>query len=325
MTTQGRPTYANQRWIEAIDRSEEVSLSRTTWIDPFHPNDRAAASAALESAVSQRSDFHLELRFKEIDGTFRWAACLGAPHFAPDGRIVSYVGICCDISAKHHAESTLNEVAAKLVAAQESERGRIARELHDDLGQQVALLASRLEALLREQKLPRSRMHAALLEARTNLQEIAVTIHSLSHELHPAKLKLLGLALTLETLCRDVAADNRVTVHFHDDRIPSHLDETVALCIFRVAQEALQNAVKHSGAGVIDVYVSADDVCITLQVSDNGAGFDPLLGHSTGLGLLTMRERAELIGGRLELSTTPPHGTTVTVTVPMTRGAGRLA
>jgi signal transduction histidine kinase len=137
-----------------------------------------------------------------------------------------------------------------------------------------------------------------------------------SHRLHPAKLKLLGLLPTLDALCRDVSKESSVQVGFHAGPMPPGVGETTALCLFRVAQEALQNAVKHSHARRVDVHLASTPSHLILRVTDDGDGFDPLASRSAGIGLVTMRERVELAGGRLRIDSAPARGTTVEVTIP---------
>jgi signal transduction histidine kinase len=149
------------------------------------------------------------------------------------------------------------------------------------------------------------------------LQEIAAGVHELSHQLHPAKLRLLGLVATLQTLCRALSAESGIRIRWHTRGVPKNVGEELGLCLFRVAQEALRNAMKHSGATVIDVSLMATPAMMTLRISDNGAGFDPLTSPLTGLGLQTMRERVDLVGGVLAVEALHPHGTMVRVDIPL--------
>ena len=317
VTPEGRFAYGNQRWIELAAENRGNGAESRSWIDAFHPDDRTHATAAFRGAVARRENFDLEVRVQASDGTYRWMACLGAPHFALNGQVEGYVVVSCDISAKRRAEWSLSEVASKLLAAQEDERRRIGRELHDDLGQQAALLAAKLETLARNSRLSRNSLRAGVVEAEENLQDLAVAIHSLSHELHPAKLKLLGLVTTLEALARDVSKESNVRVGFRSQDIPSDIPEPIALCVFRVTQEALQNAVKHSGAHRIELQLTGTPSQLRLLVTDSGRGFDPLKIQANGIGLLTMRERVELNGGKLRIDTTHPHGTTIEAVLPL--------
>jgi signal transduction histidine kinase len=218
-----------------------------------------------------------------------------------------------DTSARHRADAAVDDIAARLLAAQEAERSRIARDLHDDLGQQVVLLETTIEAALSGRGT--GQPESVLMATRTKLRELAASIHTLAYSLHPAKLKLLGLVQTLEAHCREVAAEARQEVKFHAHDVPPEIDEDVVLCIFRVAQEALQNALKHSGAGTIDVQLSGSGERLTLRVVDDGTGFDPDGPRPGGLGLLTMRERVEMVGGTLTVSTARARGTTIEASV----------
>ena len=203
------------------------------------------------------------------------------------------------------------------MAAQEAERTHIARELHDDLGQQLALMVSQLDAVDRVRPQSLNRLRFGLAEARQSLQDIAVTVHTLSHRLHPGKLKLLGLLQTLESLCRDVSREGNVGVTFESRDIPSAIAEDTALCLFRVAQEALQNAVKHSQARRVTVTLNRCAGKLVLRIADDGKGFDMLASQQSGLGLLTMRERVELCGGILTIERATNHGTAIEATVPL--------
>ena len=319
-TADGRVVYGNERWIRIAD-SSPARPTDALWTDALHPADRERAMAAFRVSVGRRECFEIEVRMKAADGAYHWAICSGAPRFEPDGTLASYVALCWDASAKRRAETAFNHVAGKLVAAQETERGRIARELHDDLGQQVALLASHLDSLGQGALRRRSQnLRADLKHARASLQEIATRVHTLSHQLHPAKLRLLGLVQTLKSLCRDESRDSSVRVRFSGGKgVPRDVAEDTALCLFRVAQEALRNALKHSEATTIHVAIGATDSELMLEVTDNGTGFTPLTSQITGLGLLTMRERVELVNGTLVVEPAQPHGTTIRATVPLKR------
>jgi PAS domain S-box-containing protein len=317
----GRLLYANQQWSEAIGDRAGRSAGTARWTDAMDAQTRARATAALERATRGRVSFQLEMRLRSVDGMYRWWTCTFAPRYAPDGTVDSYVGACHDATATRQVRSALSEVTGKLVAAQEDERSRIARELHDDIGQQVALLSARLETLTTT----RRNVTTEIADARSRLQKIASDLSSLSHELHPGKVKLLGLAKTLEGLVRDVARENGVRIDFDARQVPPDLSEETAISLFRVAQESLRNSVKHSGATAIVVRLSGTTSRLTLTVTDNGKGFDPLESQASGLGLLTMRERVELVGGTLAVKAARPHGTTVHVVVPLTLQAGRAA
>ena len=316
----GRLMYGNQAWVDATGGTCDRPAGG--WMEAGHPDDRGAAMSALRSAASRRERFDVEVRLQAADGSYCWWSFAGAPQLALDGRLESYVGICINASERHEVRRSLDEVRAKLVAAQAAERSRIARELHDDIGQQLALVASQLDAVTRQGQLSRNGIPAGLAEARKGLQELATSVHNLSHELHPAKLRLLGLGPTLGALCRRISAASGKDITFASEGLASDLAADRALCIFSVAQEALRNAVTHSGARSIGVHLSGTASQLTLRITDDGAGFDPMALRPQGLGLLTMRERVELIGGRLSIDTRRARGTTIEASIPTSSSAG---
>lgn len=211
------------------------------------------------------------------------------------------------------------DVTSRLVAAQEDEITRIGRELHDDLGQQAALLAVKLEVLAGNPRLSAARLRAGVADAERMLHELATSIHELAHRLHPARLTLLGLVATMESLCRQVSRESGARVAFNAFDVPATVPEHVALCAFRVAQEALHNAVKHSGAEDINVQLRLTGGCLTLRISDTGNGFDLNAPNRAGIGLVTMHERVELSGGQLKISTARSAGTIIEARIPLSR------
>jgi signal transduction histidine kinase len=208
-------------------------------------------------------------------------------------------------------------LGSRVTAARDQERTRIARELHDDLGQQTALLATRIDVLLMSSKASAANLRDGIEEAKQNVQDLAVAIHALSHELHPPKLRLLGLEKTVESLCKNLSKASGVNISFQQSPLPANIAEHVSLCVCRVAQEALQNAVKHSGAREIDVALTATTSDVRLRVSDAGRGFDPSAPHPGGIGLSTMRERVESCGGRLSVVAATGGGVTINAVVPI--------
>jgi signal transduction histidine kinase len=318
----GRVTCASRRWDDAVDGGAIESSRPRQWLDAVHPDDRAGAASAFAGVVATRERMNVELRLRTVDGAYRWYSCLAEPLAAAEPWGESYLGVCIDISRQRQAQASREVLAAKLLATQEAERSRYARDLHDELGHQVVLLDAALDTALR-QRWSRTQSVSTLRAARSKLQGIAASIHALAHRLHPAKLRLLGLEATLQTLCRDIAVEADKDVRFEARDVPGDIDETVAVSLFRITQEALQNTVKHSGACTITVQLSGMGAALRLRIADDGSGFDPLTVPSAGLGLMTMRERVELMGGTLAITTAPGQGTTIDVVVSdKDRGAG---
>ena len=205
----------------------------------------------------------------------------------------------------------IRHLSRRLLGEQEAERARIARELHDDINQQLAILSIELDGL-RSDQLPVQRLSRAL----ETTQGISTSVRELSHRLHPSKLRLIGLVAALDNLRRDLSPPH-LPIAFCHRNVPAEIDENVALCVFRVAQEALGNAVKHSDAGHIWVDLTGGPSSVALTITDDGKGFDFNSPPNAGLGLISMRERVESVGGVLEIHATPASGTRLTVTVPL--------
>ena len=207
----------------------------------------------------------------------------------------------------------IRDLGSRLLKAQETERARIARELHDDVNQQLALLTMDLEMLGDADRDEAQRLAA---EALARTQEITKSVHDLSHSLHPAKLRLIGLIPALHALRKELAQSGTSIVFTHD-HVPSSLSADLTLCLFRVVQEALQNAVKYSKAREITVSLVGTPGGLALSIVDDGVGFDVDGDWGKGLGLVSMKERLEAVGGSLEIHSRPGAGTRVEATAPL--------
>jgi len=211
----------------------------------------------------------------------------------------------------------IRDLGARLLGAQEAERARIARELHDDVSQQLALLAFDLDVLRGEG--PQHRRHADRLVqgAFDRAQGVARSVHALSHRLHPVRLQMLGLVASLHGLTRELSTADLPVLFSHED-VPIDVPEEVTLCLFRVVQEALQNAVKHSAATQVSVHLNGSHVNgLLLSIEDDGIGFNVEEAWACGLGLLSMTERVESVDGVLDIRSTPGVGTRLEVAVPL--------
>jgi signal transduction histidine kinase len=216
----------------------------------------------------------------------------------------------------------IRQLSRRLLGEQEAERARIARELHDDINQQLAILSIELDGL-RSDQLEVSGAKR-LSRAMETTHGISTSVRELSHRLHPSKLRLIGLVAALDNLRRDLSPPH-LPIAFCHRNVPAQIDENVALCVFRVAQEALRNAVKHSDAGHIWVDLTGGPSSVALTITDDGKGFDVYAPPNAGLGLISMRERVESVGGVLEIHATPASGTSVKVSVPIQASESALA
>ena len=237
------------------------------------------------------------------------------------GAVVAFI----DITERKLAEVALANVSRRLIEAQEQERTRIGRELHDDIVQRLALLAVELQQLHDNSLiLPKVRSRMGKLQKQTS--EIATDIQSLSHELHSAKLQYLGIAGAMRGFCREFGEQQKVEIDFHAHDLLSPLSPDTSLCFFRVLQEALHNAVKHSGVRHFEVRLWGTSDEIHLTVQDSGAGFDRKAAKaSRGLGLISMEERLKLVNGTLSIDSQPKRGTTLHARVPLNSGSDSMS
>jgi signal transduction histidine kinase len=228
------------------------------------------------------------------------------------GAVVAFI----DITERKLAEAAFANVSRKLIEAQEQERARIGRELHDDIGQRLALVAVELEQL-HENTLVLPEVRSRMGEFQKQITEIADDIQFLSHELHSAKLQYLGIAGAIRGFCQEFSEQQKVEIDFKVHDVPRPLSPDISLCLFRVLQEALHNAAKHSGVRQFEVRLWGTSDEIHLTVTDSGAGFDrEAAKESRGLGLISMEERLKLVNGTLSIDSQPKRGTTINARVP---------
>jgi signal transduction histidine kinase len=234
------------------------------------------------------------------------------PIEAANGTIDRVACILHDITDRKRAEEALAAVTRRLIEAQEQERSRIGRELHDDINQRLALLAIELEQL-RDNPVDVSNSLQQLLE-KTNA--LSHDVQALSHELHSSRLEYLGVVSGMKSLCREFSERQKMEVDFRSD-VSSPLPFEIGLCLFRVLQEALNNAVKHSGVKRVEVQVVEQSNEVHLLVRDSGNGFDiEAARQGSGLGLISMQERVRLVNGTIAFESKPMAGTTIHVRVP---------
>jgi signal transduction histidine kinase len=223
-----------------------------------------------------------------------------------------------DITRRKQAEDELRSISGRLIDAHEEERTRLARELHDDLSQQLAMLAFEIDQLQPRILVDQKDLKSSVQHLRAKTQELCSEIHRLSYQLHPFKLDHLGLSEAIKSLCGEVSDYQDLKVRFQQKGFPAELPADVTLCVFRIAQESLQNIVKHSGAREAEVIVTKTTNAVRLRVSDQGCGFDIEQAKTKKrLGLLSVRERLRLVGGHVSIDSAPTLGTMIDVFIPL--------
>jgi PAS domain S-box-containing protein len=313
-------TYFNQPWLEFTGRSIQAALGNG-WAESVHPEDLDACLKTYTNAFDRREGFEMEYRLRRHDGEYRWILDQGIPQFQ-QGSFTGYIGSCIDVTDHKLAEESLADMSRKLIEAQEQERTWIARELHDDITQRITLVLVNLERLQGDSSPLAPAVTQRLTEIKEHLSSLASDVQALSHHLHSSKLEYLGLVTAAGSFCRELSEEHGVEIAFHSESMPKQLPREIALCFFRVLQESLQNALKHSGSKHFEVWLKGSPNEIELTVHDSGTGFDleeAIRGR--GLGLTSMKERLKLVRGRLSVESSLGQGTTICATVPFSSGA----
>ena len=310
-------TFFNRQWLDYTGRSLDEELGNG-WAKNVHPEDvEQCLSTYVESFVARQS-FSMEFRLRRPNGAFGWVFDTGVPRYTPAGEFTGFIGSCMDITDRRSAEQSLLDLSGRLISAQEDERARIARELHDDFSQRLALLAMQLgqvsESIPSSNKAADKKLHTMW----EGISELSADIHRLSHQLHSSKLHHVGLMAAARSLCDEIGQQNHIQIEFIERDMPEEIPQDVELCFFRIVQEALNNIVKHSGAKQAHVQFVGTTSHIRLRIVDGGVGFDPnTKSVKGGLGLASMRERLRLLDGSLALHSRHMEGTEILAEVPL--------
>jgi PAS domain S-box-containing protein len=313
-------TYVDDRFREltGLPPEREHGLGALEfWMEQIHPEDR-------DSVLDQRKLMHdgtlemlfLEYRFLDPVHGERWLQHIGRiARRDAAGHAVRAYGVLRDITARRRAESELRELSRRLLTAQEHERAVLARELHDDVSQRLAVLA--IDVGRAELAASDGTQAEAMQGVREGLMRLSEDVHTMAYQLHPSILEELGLAEALRAECERRHRRGGLDVSVDVRALPPGVPDQAALCLFRVAQEALTNATHHARARTVSVSLREADGGLLLAVSDDGCGFDVANPGKRGrLGLASMRERILLVNGTLDIDSAPGRGTTVVAWVP---------
>jgi len=282
------------------------------------PHDQEEASR-ITYAVREGGVIHANAQRRKKDGTLIDVELHGIRFFSGE-TFVGAFAIYQDITERRRSEEKLQTLRNRLTRTQEEERSRIARDLHDDIGQRLALLSIDLEQMKLASQQDGSALATELEALVRTAGEITSDVHNVSRRLHPSQVELLGLAPALNNFCREFANRNSMHIQFTSACLTCKLPEEASLCLFRVAQEAIRNVHKHSGCREALVELDEISSSLRLRISDRGAGFDPVSAESTqGLGLLSMEERLRSMGGELFVHSQPGGGTCIEACIPATQ------
>jgi two-component system sensor kinase FixL len=308
-TPQGRALFGFAE-AERLDHHRILAVA--------HPHDRESVQQAVAESLLADADYEREFRIVLPDGGRRWIAVRGRVERDKAGRAVRVRGVAMDITRRKDAERAVRSLSGRLIGAQEAEKTRLARELHDDFNQRLALLAVELEMFGQKPPTASTAITGRIQEFSARVKEMSSAMHRLSHDLHPAKLEQLGLVTAVGGLCREVGAAHKIKIEFETHDVPRTLPDGAALCLYRVVQEGLQNVVRHSGADRAKVELTANENEVCLVLSDQGCGFDDAkMTGGSSLGLVSMRERVRLVQGHIAVQSRRGEGTRIQVQVPL--------
>jgi len=285
----------------------------TAFEDLIHPDDRERVIQLTKEMMRTGQPTEAEWRVVWPDGSVHWIASRGQVFMDESGEPSRMLGVNMDVTERKRTENALGDMTRKLIEAQEQERARIGRELHDDINQRLAMLSMEMEQLGENP----SEVELRVGELRKRIGEISNDVQALSHDLHSSKLEYLGVVAGMKSWCKEFAERQKVEIEFGSD-MSTVLQPEIGVSLFRVLQEALQNAVKHSGVRSFEVHVREDSGEVHLIASDSGKGFDVEAAlQGKGLGLTSMRERVRLVDGTITIESKPMRGTRIHVRVPL--------
>jgi PAS domain S-box-containing protein len=313
---EGRRRYFNPAWREFTGHDHrEADYDGTADV---HSEDRETTVREYSEALRNQCSFTLFYRLKHVSGSYRWVKEIAIPK-TTRGQFDGFIGYCIDVEDQRQAERARREMAERLIGAQEAERTRIARELHDDISQSLVVLGIQMLRAGQPVSGEPGRTHPGAPELYQKLKKVAQQVTSLSHELHSSSLEYLGLTKAIQGYCQEFSVQYRIAVDCRCPAVPINLNGITSLCILRVVQEALHNVAKHSQAKNVHLELAAiSENELQLNVQDDGIGFNfeeaRLAG---GIGLISMRERMNLVGATCTINSAPGQGTSITCIVPL--------
>lgn len=300
--------WVNQKMRELYKFEDGDEITIGLYMEKVHPDDREALESQLQAAIESGNTYEAEYRIRLQNGDIRWVRSIGRSQDQDDGRKMIR-GASVDITRRKQAEAEAHDLSHRLIDAQEKERARLARELHDGLSQSLAILSIQLQSLVNKDG---DGIKKQVEKLTGQVQQLSTEIHRISHELHPSKISQLGLESALRGFCREVQAAHHLRVGFRAVGVARSLPNDISLCIYRIAQESLQNVIKHSGASAANVDLTVTDNILRLVITDNGSGFDTQLARSReSLGLISMQERIRAVDGTLTVDSVPDAGTKI--------------
>ena len=304
------------------------------WLNAVHPEDVDHCTGIYGPALAARRPFVMEYRLRRADGAYRWVLDSGVPKHGADGCFAGYIGCSIDITERKEAEERTREgraalevshrkiqqLAGRLIEGQDAERARVARDLHDDVSQQLAGMSIAFSGL--KQRMGEAGvnedLHQELRALHQRTSTLAQNVRHLSHDLHPTVLRHAGLVAALTAYCAELERTHGTVLTCGAEGDFASIAPEPALCLYRIAQEALRNVIAHAGASRAEVRLVRTDGIAEMTVTDDGKGFDVAgsLERGKGLGLVSITERVRLAGGTVNIVTDVDKGTRVYAQIP---------
>ena len=318
-----RKATLSKNLLQMLGLKSEAEYGRSTYWDRVHPEDRERAGKIIEEAIANVKPFEHVSRYFAQDGQLRFHYARGIPVAGPDGKAEVFIGAVQDITERVQAEKDLRSLLRKLLSVRDEDRRRLARQLHESVGQTLAALTMSMGRL--QEALPGcdTPAHALWRSCQDLAREAARETREICYSMHPHMLDEAGLVPALRCYARDFAELSGIDVEVVMPEGLTRPSREIETTVFRIVQEALTNVHRHSGSRKATIRLSCDDKRLCVEVRDDGRGLPET--HSAlaqefpcGVGITGMRERAEQMNGVFELESTPGRGTTIRVTLPLT-------
>jgi PAS domain S-box-containing protein len=311
------------RELLGIALDEELNLEK--FLTLVHPEDRDRIGRTVQQMMQSELETRIEYRIVRPDGNVRWIVSLGRTQRQAAGKADCLMGVSADITDRKHieqkllrSEKELRTLTGRLIATQEEERSRVARELHDDFTQRLAIVAIDAGSLELQSGSESSQVREKLGAIKSSLVKISQDIHHLSRQLHPSILEDLGLVKALQSECARLSLKEGFRMHFTHEDVPEKIPLDISLALYRIVQAALRNSIVHSQVRTAHILLKGSEGTIQLSIRDTGIGFDPArILDKPGLGIASMKERTKLVHGDFSLDSAPGEGTVIAVRIPL--------
>lgn len=317
--------WASERWFHMFGFAPGMEIGYDEFIQRIHPDDRERVDLALRSAKDKGNDFEGEFLIVLPDGTQRWITARGQVFSDKNGEPIRMLGASKDITARKldqqiliDSRETMRMFTNRLMTIQEEERRRLARELHDDFTQRLAVLAMDLSKLGLSAKSKNAELETELQRTRDQVIKLSTDILDISRQLHPSIIEDLGLERAIQSECANFTRRTGITIVYQPIRVPARIVRDISVSLFRITQEGLRNIQKHAQVKEAQVCLIGEEDRVILMIQDSGVGFDLTCTHqSHGVGLFSMTERAQLVQGKFAIDSAPGQGTQIHVVVPI--------